>query len=239
MNTLLDSATETETKPAAPALTEIDGVLYDTETGELVGYVAPDGGQILDSAVAPVIDESFANWILRKMLARKARIQSAKIAKTEAEDRNRAIFDALLDKMSKTPEFLADTEIIACCDKIVEREGREYDFFERRFAPELARFAQSVLTGSKRTWASPFGSLSLRKTGEKLKVADEKKFIAWAKVNCPDAVKTVESALISKLPKTTVVIADIAADGDDLAIDGNGLEIVPESDELTITPGAK
>ena len=223
-----------------PRIIESDGLLLDADTGEVVGYVAQDGGQITDPEAKPTVDEGLVNWILRKMLGRKAKIQSAQIAMKDAGDSQEALIESYMRDCMQNPTYIANLQIIANCESIVARESKQLNGFEKWFAEPLARFATEALKGARtRTWFCPFGSLALKAKPSKLVIVDEKAFIAWAEVNCPDAVKVVKSALISKLPKTTAPIADIPADGDDAPIFGNGLKMTEATDELTITPGAK
>lgn len=217
-----------------------DGILLDPETGEFVGFVAPDGGQITDPNAAPAVDEGFVKWVLRKMLARKSKIKAAEIDKAAAEEANRAIYEAMLDKMARDPEFIANTEIMGCCDKIVETESRALDFFSRRFESMLLHFAKTELGDKKaRTWSCSVGSLSVKKKGGKVIVEDHDKLLRWCEINCPDAVKVEKSVLVSKLPEGTKPLADIPAEEGDAPIEGNGLAISSVTEELTITPGAK
>jgi len=217
-----------------------DGILLDPETGEIVGFVAPDGGEITDPNAAPAVDEGFVKWVLRKMLARKSKISGAELDKAAAEEANRAIYEAMLEKMTRDPEFIANTEIMACADKIIAGESRVLDFFTKRFTSMLMEFAKTELGDKKvRTWSSTVGSLALRKKGGKVIVTDADKLLRWAKANHPDAVKVEESVLVSKLPKDVKPLADMPAEDGDEPIEGNGLAISEVIEELVITPGAK
>lgn len=64
--------------------------------------------------------------------------------------------------------------------------------------------AQRRATGAK-TFRYPSGVIETKAGRDKVVVTDEGALIAWARTECPDAVKVVESVLVSRLPEHTVV----------------------------------
>lgn len=65
----------------------------------------------------------------------------------------------------------------------------------------LEGFALAVRRqGGPKTLRYPSGVIETRAGRDRIVVTDEAALLAWAKVNAPDAVKVVESVLVSKLP---------------------------------------
>ena len=214
------------TQPVATYIVQ-DDLLVDPETGESLGYVAPDGGHIFASAVTPStpkVEEGFVNWVLRKMLTRTARKTSATAIRAAAMQEHGLVMSEYLMKASLDERAIEHALVIANCEKIIAKAEKELAFFELVFSPMLKIFAQAELIGQTgRTWASAFGSISLTKIGGGLAVTDKVKFIAWAEKSAPDAVK--KEPLISKVPKGTVASAE------------NGLSVVAIDDKVTLSFG--
>lgn len=71
------------------------------------------------------------------------------------------------------------------------------EWFEARLK-EWA-LAERARNDSARTLNVPHGTVSTRKSGERIEVVDEPLALAWAKQACPDAVKVEYSFLVSKV----------------------------------------
>lgn len=168
-----------------PIIEARDGLLIDIETGEIVGVVAPDGGELHDKPEQPAafaIDcEEKANWVLGKILKRDAAIAAANLTLSETQGEIKAKQDAALAALEATPEMIELRAIEANCMRIGHKAEREKEGLIARFAYELKLYAQQRLEGAKaRTLGLAFGSLSLRKTGGNLTIADPERFTSWA-----------------------------------------------------------
>jgi len=152
--------------------TIIDGVIYDSATGEYVGHV--------DTGLAKrfeIDSEDAANWVLQKMLKAESAITA----------------------INQTPEVIAARTIIANAESMAKDHQKRLDGLHARFDDELAQWTRKQLDGKSKTWKSIYGSVSFRSVGESVKVRDEHKAIAWAKTFAKDAVKVSEKFLISLL----------------------------------------
>ena len=144
--------TPTETAPV-----EIDGALYDAETGEFLAFV--------DRAAAfAVVDQASAEWVLGKML--------------DAE--------AALAAVLQSPEVLRAKAVLANAEALQKASASRLDSLHRRFDGELGDYARRELEGKKgRTLKTLLGSISLKTVKGGLRVADEAKALAWAKAPPP------------------------------------------------------
>ncbi len=137
----------------------------------------------------------------------------------------------VLARMQETDaQILAETAIlqarIEAQQTRIDVQRRRRDWLERRFGPELEIFAAQELDGKKtRTLQTGFGKLSFRRGVEKIVVREGCIITAvtWAKMNCPAAIKTTETILVSELK------------GQKLPDDA--FEIIPAADKFTITTG--
>ena len=115
--------------------------------------------------------------------------------------------------------------------RIKEQENRA-NWLRARFGLELEEFAKSQLDGKSKTWKGVYGSVAFRSTPAKVVAIDQNKAVAWAADNCPDAVKTVQSFLISNVPDSVkaLMLEKGAPDG---------FDIVPAAESVSIkTVGA-
>ena len=73
--------------------------------------------------------------------------------------------------------------------------------------PQLQDYAMSQLPrkadGSlkAKTWTCPYGTVAFRTILPKVAVETEDLALAWARKNCPAAIKLKESILVSQLPE--------------------------------------
>jgi hypothetical protein len=63
---------------------------------------------------------------------------------------------------------------------------------------QLPRKADGSLKG--KTWTCPYGSIGFRTVAPRVAVEAEDTALAWARKNCPAAIKIKESILVSQLP---------------------------------------
>jgi hypothetical protein len=155
-----------------------DGFLIDEETGEVLGHVELTQMEDAFKEVAPaapfVIDTpAKVDWVLEKL-----QTLDADLAAVEAR---RAAINANLDTQA---------------DALRKRRA----WTEMRFAADLRMFAAAVLAGSKlRTYTSPFGKLSFRKTAGAITILFPEDALAWCKENCPEAIVVKESVIKTPL----------------------------------------
>jgi hypothetical protein len=147
-------------------------------------------------------------------------------------------YETLVTYMSRLSRYEAEvraTEIqleavIENTRKLIEAKKRKVEWLRSRFERDatlvahtlLPRNAEGEITG--KTFRCAHGTVSYRTRNATAAVANEDQAIAWALANNPDAIKTTQKVLISKLPAK------------DWAEEGrcpDGFEIIPESESVT------
>lgn len=100
--------------------------------------------------------------------------------------------------------------IIENCERMVELKRKRVEWLNAMYQTSAAQIAESLLPrkadGSYRTktYTCPWGQVSFRDVKPKVVVENQQLAVNWAKDNAPDAVKVVESILVSKLPEALV-----------------------------------
>jgi hypothetical protein len=151
----------------------IDGELWDEETGE---YAGPASGWIKGNE-SP---EDLALLVMRKRMDIEAAID-AETAKMHA--------------------------ILANCTNIIAKQTARLEWLESQYNAQLQDYAMSQLprkadgTLKGKTWTCPFGSIGFRTVASRVAVDTEDLALAWARKNCPAAIKIKESILVSQLPE--------------------------------------
>lgn len=88
-------------------------------------------------------------------------------------------------------------------DRMIADKKRHRDGMTFRYGAQLEAYAKANLPKGKRTWTCPFVSVAFRtvKAGFK-SIVDMKSqnAIDWAETNCPQAIKTERSVLVSLIP---------------------------------------
>ena len=151
----------------------IDGELWDEETGE---YAGPASGWIKGNE-SP---EDLALLVMRKRMDIEASIMAEK-----------AKLDAIVENARK----------------MIAKHTARLEWLESQYNAHLADYAMSQLPrkadGSLKgkTWTCPFGTVGFRTIAPKVAVESEDVALAWARKNCPAAIKIKESILVSQLPE--------------------------------------
>jgi len=153
------------------SLVEMNGELWDEETGE---YAGPASGWITGEESS----EDLALLVMRRRMDIEASIQAEK-------DK----LDAITNNMVK---------IIGKHVARLEWLERQYNDKLQDYAlSQLPRKADGTL--KVKTWTCPYGSVSFRTVAERIKVVDEEETVAWLMEHNPEAVKTKHTVLVSKL----------------------------------------
>lgn len=147
------------------------GFIIDEETGEIL---EDTGREILATPALFVPDtEGGVEWVLQLIQSEEAHIAGLTARRS-----------AILENINSE----------------IERHEKKREWVEKRFAADLEQFAKKQLDGGKsRTWRSPFGSLSFRKTPGSVKALPGA--LEWTKARCPEAIKITETVLVSELKK--------------------------------------
>lgn len=90
--------------------------------------------------------------------------------------------------------------IVELCEKRIKALQRKRDWIEHKYGQSAFRVARENLPKGRKTYTSPYGEISFRSTKDRLVVDDHAQAVAWAKMAAPDAVKKVETVLVSKIP---------------------------------------
>ena len=150
----------------------IAGELWDDETGE---YAGPASGWITGTE-SP---EDLALMVMRKRMDIEAAI------------------DAETKKMHV---------ILANCTSVIAKQTARLEWLQHKYDAQLQDYAMSQLPrkadGSlkAKTWTCPYGTVAFRTILPKVAVESEDLALAWARKNCPAAIKLKESILVSQLP---------------------------------------
>ena len=151
----------------------IDGELWDEETGE---YAGPASGWIKGNE-SP---EDLALLVMRKRMDIEASIQGEK------------------DKLNAITNNVS---------KMLGKHVARLEWLEAQYNAQLQEYAMSQLprkadgTLKGKTWTCPYGTVGFRTIAPKVAVEAEDTALAWARKNCPAAIKIKESILVSQLPE--------------------------------------
>ena len=154
------------------AIVELDGELWDAETGEYAGPASSwiDGG--IDS-------EDKALQYLRRRMELEAQL-NAKIAQLEAVKAN--VEDMV--KQARTRLDWWDAKYKADLGSWV------WDTLPRKADGEP----------KTKTWTTPYGKVSFRTAPPKIEIRDEEKAVSFAEDNCPSSIKVTKKVLVSQIP---------------------------------------
>ena len=151
----------------------IDGEMWDEETGE---YAGPVSGWIKGNE-SP---EDLALLVMRKRMDVEASIMAEK-----------AKLDAIVENARK----------------MIAKHTARLEWLESQYNAQLQDYAMSQLprkadgTLKGKTWTCPFGTVGFRTVAPRVAVDTEDVALAWARKNCPAAIKIKESILVSQLPE--------------------------------------
>lgn len=154
------------------ATVEIDGELWDDQTGEYLGPVSR-------WIEGPVDSLEVAMQVMRRHLD----LESAHKAKI-------AEYDAIL---ANTQKLLRESA--ARLDWFRRQYQEELGAFA---ITQLPRSKDGAL--KSKTWRTPYGTVAFRSTSTRIEVFDEESAIRWAETNCAAAVKVKRSILVSQIP---------------------------------------
>jgi hypothetical protein len=151
--------------------------LFDTETGE---YAGPANSTLPDRALETE----------EELLAYLNRLSSAEA-----------------DVLAETKRLQA---VVANVEKMLALKNRRVEWLKARYERSASDVAEGLLprkpdgTFRTKTYTCPWGQVAFREVKSKVVVDNQQLAVAWAKLNAPESVKTVESVLVSKLPETFI-----------------------------------
>jgi hypothetical protein len=97
--------------------------------------------------------------------------------------------------------------IVQNCQNLIGKHSARLEWLEAQYNAQLQEYAMSQLPrkadGSLKgkTWTCPYGTVGFRTLAPKVAVEAEDTALAWARKNCPAAIKIKESILVSQLPE--------------------------------------
>lgn len=94
--------------------------------------------------------------------------------------------------------------IVEMCEKRIKSLQRRRDWIEQKYGASAFDVAKKLLPKGRKTYTSPYGEVSFRTTKDRLVIDDQSQAVQWAKLAAPDAVKKVETVLVSKIPASTM-----------------------------------
>jgi|GEM_PF-4282910 len=172
-----------------------EGLVVDLDTGEVVGAAVP-----LEVACSGVMDDGLAAWVLKKYGRLHAGLKIAVDAAIVAQEALDRMEREALAALKSNPDYVQALAVVANCERIETRTRKGLDWLDGAYLKDLANFAASKLTGDGRTWATPWGSVALKRQPAKLEVADEAQVLKYARRVFPSALKVTETFQVSKLP---------------------------------------
>jgi hypothetical protein len=111
-----------------------------------------------------------------------------------------------------------------CAKRIKQLESRR-SWMELKYGVTATDVARELLPRNKKTYTSPYGEITFRTSKAKVTFTDQASAVAWARTYAPDAIKTAESVLVSKLSAENVNDLTIYKE-----IRPAGCEITPEQE---------
>ena len=111
-----------------------------------------------------------------------------------------------------------------CAKRIKQLESRR-SWMELKYGVTATEVARELLPRNKKTYTSPYGEITFRTSKAKVTFTDQASAVAWARTYAPDAIKTTESVLVSKLSAENVSDLTLYKE-----IRPDGCEITPEQE---------
>jgi hypothetical protein len=111
-----------------------------------------------------------------------------------------------------------------CAKRIKQLESKR-DWMELKYGVTASEVARELLPRNKKTYTSPYGEITFRTSKVKIAFTNQAAAVEWAKSFAPDAIKTAQSVLVSKLSAEN--ISDLTTYKE---IRPDGTEITPEQE---------
>lgn len=157
-----------------------DETPYYVDTGEVISPEEYDEVARMPAVAAMSVKDMSD---LSEILERRQDIES----KIDAMERRRDIY-------------------VAHCNKMIGKERRKLDWWQRLYAPQVISFAKQWLAGGKdRTLTTPFGSVAFRNTRGKNKIANMTDAVEYVRNIDPSKIRVVESVTITTLKELVEV----------------------------------
>lgn len=174
-----EAIAQTEPTPTIPeGCVVCRNIIAFAETGEIWGYIAPDGTLLplgAERTEFRIDSEEKATWLIEKLF-------DCDIETASLELRRKALLENL--------------------DTMLARQRNTKARLLYLFGEQLAEFVRARIAGGKRRfWATPFGFCGFRKKPATVRVRDEYKqeATAWAATHLPEAVKWTPRLSITAL----------------------------------------
>jgi len=155
------------------AIIEIDGDLFDDETGEYAGPTGRDLPAVLET------EEDLLKYM-------------------------RILLDSETRAMAEEAKYKT---LLSNVEKMVKRHKSKVKYLRDMYEGQASKVATTLLPRDKdgnlrtKTYRCPFGTIAQRTTTPTIKVATSDVALAFAKLECPQAIKVQESVLISMVPE--------------------------------------
>lgn len=94
--------------------------------------------------------------------------------------------------------------IIDNCQKRIKALESRRSWLELKYGVTATEVARELLPRNRKTYTSPYGEITFRTSKAKVKFTNQEAAVAWARTYAPQAIKTTESVLVSKLEAQTV-----------------------------------
>ncbi len=89
-------------------------------------------------------------------------------------------------------------------NKRIKQLESKRNWMELKYGVSATNVARELLPRNKKTYTGPYGEITFRTSKAKVKFTNQEAAVAWAKTFAPDAIKTAESVLVSKIEPQTI-----------------------------------
>jgi len=116
------------------------------------------------------------------------------------------------------------------CEKRIKTLESRRSWMELRYGVTATEVARELLPRNKKTYTSPYGEITFRSSKAKVKFTNQEAAVAWARTFAPDAIKTAETVLVSKIESQTITdliqYSQIRPDGCEIEPEGEVVKFV-------------
>jgi len=109
---------------------------------------------------------------------------------------------------SALAEEMKYKSVVANVQKIVKRKTSKVKYLRDMYQGQVKKLVEQILPRDRdgnfrtKTYRNPWGKVALREQKTKLAISDSGMALRFAQQECPQAIKTTESILVSMIPDT-------------------------------------
>jgi hypothetical protein len=139
--------------------------------------------------------------------------------------------DSELVGIDNHPEVVRARTIVENADRMRLRVLSRRNWLTQRFMEDVRYFVSAT---GKRSYASVFGTIRLRKKPSRVVIKNEEAALLWATNHCPQAIRTTAKVLVSEIED---LVGRVRNATDSLTL--SAFDTVPESESVAFDSGIK